>query len=202
MVGLWFVAAVLAMLIFILRWGGSLLVASDILPPRVDAAVVLQGSIEGQKARMAGAMRLLQQGIAGRVLLSVPKESYWGQSIPPVARAYLTREYGGEFANGVDFCETGPEVNSTFDEARALSACIKQHAWQTIVVVTSNYHTRRAGIIWRKTLPHDVPAVRLWMYGVPDADFQPRGWWRKRIYAKTWFMEFIKLVSTTAGAPE
>jgi hypothetical protein len=29
---------------------------------------------------------------------------------------------------------------------------------------------------------------------VPDPEFQARGWWRTRLYAKTWFMESLKLI--------
>ena len=45
----------------LLRWGGDLLISTDPLPARVDAAIVLQGSITGERARLAGAMSLLQQ---------------------------------------------------------------------------------------------------------------------------------------------
>jgi len=190
----WQVVAVLVVMLSLLRWGGYLLIASDLLPARVDAAVVLQGSISGEMARVAGAMQLAEQGIAGRVLLSVPKESYWGQSIPPAARSFIEKNYGSELASRVDFCETGPDVNSTEEEARELSHCIEEHGWQTVAVVTSNYHTRRAGNIWRKMLRKQNPSVHLWMHGIPDPEFQPRGWWHERLSAKTWFMEFVKLV--------
>jgi DUF218 domain len=179
-----------------LRWGGDLLVSSNPLPAHVDAAVILQGSIVGERARLAGAMSLLQQGIPNRVLLSVPRESYWGASIPPMARGYLEKNYGSEAAAKVDFCETGADVNSTEEEARALDACVHQHGWQSIAVVTSDYHTRRAGMIWRRTVNQQDPSIHLWIHGVNDPEFQARGWWRKRLYAKTWLLEFTKLIWT------
>jgi uncharacterized SAM-binding protein YcdF (DUF218 family) len=179
-----------------LRWGGSLLVSTDALPAHVDAAIVLQGSSLGERVRLAGAMRLLQQGVSDRVLLSVPRESYWGAPIPPMARGYLERNYGADAARQVDFCETGSEVNSTEEEARALDGCMQQHGWKSIVVVTSDYHTRRAGMIWRGTLRRQDPTVRAWVHGVADPDFQARGWWKRRLFAKTWLLEFSKLVWT------
>lgn len=193
---LWLFVAVATTLLCLLWWGGDLLIASDPLPAHVDAAVVLQGSISGEKARIAGAMRLLQRGVSGRALLSVPKESYWGQSIPPLARSYIETNYGGDLAARVDFCETGPDVNSTEQEASAISSCIQEHRWQSVAIVTSNYHTRRAGIIWRKTVKQYSLRVQLWIYGVPDPEFQPQRWWRRRLYAKTWFVECLKLVWT------
>jgi len=193
---LWSLFAAIILLISVLHWGGRLLVSGDPLPAHVDAAVVLQGSSIGERARLAGAMRLLQQGIPNRVLLSVPRESYWGASIPPMARTYLEKNYGVDAANHVDFCETGADVNSTEEEARALDDCVRQNGWQSIAVVTSDYHTRRAGMIWRKTVKQRDPSIHLWIHGVNDPEFQARGWWRKRLYAKTWLLEFTKLIWT------
>ena len=182
------------MLFALLHWGGDLLVSSDgPLSAHPDAAVVLQGSLMGERARLAEAMALLQQGVPGRVLLSVPGESYWGAPVPPMARVYLEKNYGVEAAARVDFCETGADVNSTEEEARALDNCVKQHGWKSIVVVTSDYHTRRAGMIWRRTLKQQDPSLKLWIHAASDPEFQARGWWRKRIYAKTWLLKFRKI---------
>jgi len=193
----WLVAAAVVIAFCLLRWGGRLLIASDSQPEHVDAALVLQGSIAAEKARIAGAISLLQRGVADRALLSVPKESYWGQSIPPVARSYLERVYGHDIAARVDFCETSGEVNSTLQEAQAVSPCIREHHWQSIVIVTSNYHTRRAGILWRKITGPD-PKIHIWIEGVTDPEFQ-QPWWRHRQSAKIWVMETVKLVWAALG---
>jgi DUF218 domain len=194
---LWLLGAA-AVIISLLFWGSNLLVASDQLPPHVDAAVVLQGSITAEKVRIAGALNLLQQGIPDRILLSIPPESYWGQPMPPVARNYLERTYGSVVAAKVDFCETGPEVDSTEQEAEAICGCIQQHGWKSIIVVTSDYHTRRAGLAWRRAIKKQIPQVRIWVHGAPDPDFQMQ-WWRSRRSAKIWFMECLKLVWAVPG---
>ena len=191
-------AAVVALVLFILLLGRSILVAND--PPRghVDAAVVLQGSIAAEKARIAGAVELLRRGTAGRVLISVPKESYWGQSIPPIARAWIEREYGNDFAARVDFCETGADVDSTRQEAQVLAGCIRDRKWTAVAIVTSDYHTRRAGMIWRRVVGQVGAGIRLWIEGVNDPEFsQP--WWKHRQGAKVFVMESVKLVSAYFG---
>src|SRR5439155_791473 len=38
--------------------------------------------------------------------------------------------------------------------------------------------------------------VRIFVYGVDDGEFEPRGWWRSRRYAKTFLFESVKLVWT------
>jgi uncharacterized SAM-binding protein YcdF (DUF218 family) len=191
---LWLAGIFAVLVVCFLHWGGYLLVARDSVPAHVDAAVVLQGSVASQKARVAAAMAMLQQGSAGRIALSLPKESYWGEQVSPIARQYLEKNYGAELAGKVDFCETDEDVNSTEQEAQTLSACIQEHGWKTIALVTSNYQSRRAEMIWRKTLPKRDPSIHLAVAGIPDPDYQPRGWWRQRLYAKIWFMEFTKLV--------
>lgn len=198
--GISWLLGLVALLAVVLLWrGGYWLIKSDPLPPHTEAAVVLQGSIVGQMARVDGAARLLQQGVAARMLLSVPKQSYWDESVVPMAQRYLENHFGKDVASRVDFCETDPEVNSTGQEAQALSRCIREHGWQSIVVVTSNYHTRRAGILWRKMLRESDLVIHLRMFGVDDPEFQPRKWWSKRLYAKTWVTEFSKLVWVELG---
>jgi uncharacterized SAM-binding protein YcdF (DUF218 family) len=193
----WLFAAGIVIVLGLLRWGGDLLIARNAPPSHVDAAIVLQGSIAAEKARIAGAMDLLRRGVADRVLLSVPKESYWGQSVPPVARSFLERNYGSELAARVDFCETSGEVNSTWQEAQALLPSIQERHWQSIVIVTSDYHTRRAGMLWRRMTKPD-PKTRVWVEGVKDPEFQPP-WWRHRQSAKIWVMESTKLAWTMLG---
>jgi uncharacterized SAM-binding protein YcdF (DUF218 family) len=190
-------AAAIVVVVCLLLWGGDLLIASDPPPDHVDAAIVLQGSIAAEKARIAGAMGLLRRGIAGRALLSVPKESYWGESIPPVARAYLERTYGSDLAARVDFCEMGGDVDSTVLEAAAVIPCIQERHWRSIVIVTSYYHTRRAGILWRRVIRRE-PTIHIWIDGVADPEFQ-QPWCRHRQSAKIWLMETTKLLWTALG---
>ena len=190
---LWLVAIFVVLTVCFLRWGGYLLVAGDSVQEHVDAAVVLQGSIGAENARTAAAMALLQRGSANRVAISVPRESYWGQEIPPIARPYLEKKYGTELAGRVDFCSTEPDLTSAQQEAQALSTCIQEHGWKSIALLTSNYQSRRVGMVWRKTLPTADQSVRVSVESLSDPDYQPRGWWRQRHYAETWLRESAKL---------
>jgi hypothetical protein len=91
---LWLVGIFAALIIGSLHWGGYLLLAGDSVPEHVDAAVVLQGSIASENARTAAAMAFLQRGSANRVAISAPRESYWDQEIPPIARRTSKRNMG------------------------------------------------------------------------------------------------------------
>ncbi len=175
--------------------GRELLIAVDPLPTHVEAAVVLQGSVTAEKARVAGAMNLAKGGVADRVMIIVPKESFWGQAIAPVARTYLERIYGAEISARVDFCETDGGVDSTGQEAEAALGCVQSHSWRSLAVVTSDYHTRRAGILWRRALRRRNSGINVTMQGVSEDDFQSP-WWRHRRSAKIWWNEATKLIWT------
>ncbi|MGH9402970.1 MAG: hypothetical protein ACRD2P_12775, partial [Terriglobia bacterium] len=82
-------------------------------------------------------------------------------------------------------------------EAHAVEQCLNAGKWRSVIVVTSNYHSRRAGRIWRAALAKADPPFKLYIDGVADGSFQPRGWWRKRTYARTWLLETSKLVWET-----
>src|SRR2546430_17740826 len=90
---LYVIAALVVVLACVLRWGSRMLVAHDALPSRTDCAVVLQGSLNGEKARLAGAIELLQRGAANDLLLSIPEKGFWDQDILPVALNYLKTTY-------------------------------------------------------------------------------------------------------------
>lgn len=189
---LWVLGILALVVLCLLNWGGYLLVARDSVPEHVDAAVVLQGSVASENARTAAAMELLQRGAANRVAISVPKESYWGGDLQLIARPYLEKKYGTDLAGRVDFCSTEPDLTSPQQEAQALGPCIQEHGWKSIALLTSNYESRRVGLVWRKTLP-DGDGVSVAVESVPDPEYQPRGWWRQGIYAKTWLRESAKL---------
>lgn len=191
--------ASLGLLVFVavvatLRWGGDLLVSSDSLPAHADAIVVLTGSTYGEQARREEAVRLLREERADRLVLSAPQIMYLGEWIPDLMRRYVERFYGVEQARRVVLCPQ--KADSTREEAEALRPCLERRGWRTVVVVTSNYHTRRASHIWRKVCKAADPPFRISVHGVPDGDFESRGWWRRRRYAKTFLGETIKLVWT------
>jgi len=180
--------------IAILRWGGHLLAVSDPLPPRAQAAVVLAGSMNGERVRREEAVRLLRQGRADYVVLSVPQVTYLGEWVPDMMKRHIARIYEPPEVARVLLCPI--EADSTQEEARGLRKCLEEHNWRRVIVVTSNYHTRRARHIWHEVFQDADPPFAISVFGVSDGDFQPQGWWRKRRYAKTFVEETSKLVWT------
>ncbi|MGH9432753.1 MAG: YdcF family protein [Terriglobia bacterium] len=192
------VLAVLALaaivVLIVLRYGGSWLVKTDPLPAHAEVAVMLDGPAKGVIARRAGAVNLLEGGVVDHVMLSMQSVTVWGENMPELARDYLLSNYGPQIADRVVFCFQ--DTDSTAAEALGLRQCLEQRNWRSVIVVTSQYHTRRAGMIWRHEFANANPPFKIWVHGVYDPDYRALGWWRSRRYAKTWLLEGTKTIWT------
>jgi uncharacterized SAM-binding protein YcdF (DUF218 family) len=73
------------------------------------------------------------------------------------------------------------DADNTREEAKTLAQVAKQKKWRSVIVVTSNFHTRRARYIFSHVFPEDI---RIRITGAPDGDFDPERWWEKRISVK------------------
>lgn len=189
------ILAVACAVVLLFRFGGELLVRSGPLPAHAQVAVALNGSIAGVLARTSEAVRLLKSGIVDNVIVSIPPRGYWGESIPAEANDYFTKHFGPTIAARIFYCVSN--ADSTIEEAHAIEECLKAKGWTSVVIVTSNYHSRRAGRIWRAEIVKANSPVNFHVDGVADGSFEPRGWWRKRVYAKTWLLETSKLIWET-----
>jgi len=69
------------------------------------------------------------------------------------------------------------DTDSTIEEAEAIAGLAKDHHWKTLVIVTSNYHTRRARYIYEKVIPTGITVN---VASARDGDFDPERWWEKR----------------------
>jgi uncharacterized SAM-binding protein YcdF (DUF218 family) len=83
------------------------------------------------------------------------------------------------------------DADNTREEAEALTKLATQRKWHTVIVVTSNYHTRRARYIFRKVFPQSIE-VRV--ARARDGDFDPQHWWEKRKSIKELTCEFAGMM--------
>ncbi len=83
------------------------------------------------------------------------------------------------------------DADSTLEEAQALARLTKDKKWRSVIVVTSNYHTRRARYIFRRVFPQGVE-VRV--ASARDGDFDPQRWWEKRKSFKELTREFAGMI--------
>jgi len=83
------------------------------------------------------------------------------------------------------------DADSTKEEAEALTRLVKEKKWRHIIVVTSNYHTRRARYIYHRVFPQEVEVC---VASARDGDFDPERWWEKRKSTKELTREMAGMV--------
>jgi uncharacterized SAM-binding protein YcdF (DUF218 family) len=69
------------------------------------------------------------------------------------------------------------DAENTREEAEVLAKLAVQKNWKRVIVVTSNYHTRRTRYIFRRVFPGKIAVS---VAGARDGDFDPEHWYEKR----------------------
>jgi uncharacterized SAM-binding protein YcdF (DUF218 family) len=85
------------------------------------------------------------------------------------------------------------DADGTLEEAQALTRLVRERKWHSVIVVTSNFHTRRARYIFQRVFPKGVE-VRV--ASAQDGDFDPEHWWEKRKSIKELTGEFAGMAVT------
>ncbi len=157
-------------------------------PCRSDCVLVLGGDHD---LRPAVAAALYKAGLARQVLVPVTGTSREVEAglIPPeddiVRRVLIAR---GVPASAIVRLP-GP-VASTADEAAALSRFLDYHPGRTVTVVTTDFHTRRARLLFRRA----NPGVPLHFVAAPSEDCDAGDWWQSEGGCVAYLGEYIKLV--------
>jgi len=83
------------------------------------------------------------------------------------------------------------DSNDTIDEAESLADLAKQKHWSRVIIVTSNYHTRRVRYIFDRIFPGPIAVS---VASARDADFDPEHWWQKKKSIKLFAHEFLGML--------
>jgi uncharacterized SAM-binding protein YcdF (DUF218 family) len=169
----------LAILVALASQAARFLVVDE--PEKSDAIVVLAGDT---KVRPVRGLDLLRQGMAPHLFLDAEtRDVIYDQPLVELVQRYVNSL--GE-ANRVSVCQiTG---YSTIAEADDVSRCLQSLGPHRVLIVTSDYHTRRALMIFRHRLPQyqfSAAAAR------NPAQFG-EAWWTHREWAKATFDEWAK----------
>lgn len=190
----WAIALLLLLALAVLSWRwwlplpGEFLVRVD-TPVKSDGIVVLAGDGYGNRIR-AGA-ELAKQGYAPIVLAS---GAAW---IYGVCECDLAIEYAVKHGYSRALFEPlRNEATSTDAEARTIFTEAQRRGWKSILIVTSDYHTRRTRMILNRLKPE---GLRLSVYAAPDRFFRPHEWWWHRESRKTFLTEWAKLGAALVG---
>jgi uncharacterized SAM-binding protein YcdF (DUF218 family) len=157
-------------------------------PQKADLIVVLGGDTSGSRA-MKGC-ELLKSGFADRLWLSGSMEVF-GKTESTLAAEFLTSQ-------GCTVDKVTPlqnRVDSTRDESIVIGKLMREQGIRKYLLVTSNYHTRRSGKVFREMSP-ELEAV---VVSADNSDFPVGQWWKFRHSRRTAFYEWLKTISYWIG---
>ena len=163
-------------------------------PTRADAIVALTGP---SAERVNAAIRLLEQDKGERVLISGVNREVRRQEL----RA-LTPGSNRLFNCCVDL---GFEAEDTVGNAQEIAAWADSKGYDSLIVVTSDYHMPRALTEIRAA----APGVELTAYAVETPSLDNSRWWKAAVTARRMTLEYMKylaalgraMVSGAAAAP-
>jgi uncharacterized SAM-binding protein YcdF (DUF218 family) len=176
-----FGCVVVAALLF---WGaGRYLVINS--PTLSDTIIVLAGG--DYEIRFWKAFRLLQDGYGKQLLLDENIDiRIFGFSRAELAQDFVQHIPG----NGVGKVYLCPiRGDSTLEESRYVGSCVSQYGGQSILLVTSDYQTRRALSIFT----HMFPQYHWSIAAAEDSSTFGKNWWERREWAKRTVTEWTKL---------
>ena len=183
---LFFVACLLAAGIFhnqLLWQMGAWLVNAE-PPQQTDIVVVIGGDFAGD--RITKGAELVRAGFAPRVLVSGSGAIYGRHeaelSIDLAVRHGFPRE---------DFTPFLFPALSTADEAQAVVAELRHRGIHRFTVVTTSFHTARAGRIFRRA----APGFEVHVVEAPNKYWDHGHWWKHREGRKLWFFEAVKTLA-------
>ncbi len=186
----WLIVAVLLLAAFAthavwLRALGDFLVFDE-PPAAADIVVVLAGGYRGN--RILRAAELVREGFAPRVLVS--GTPYYDRSESELAIEFAVRRGYPR----VWFLALPSRARSTREEASIIMAELRRLGVRSFLLVTSDYHTRRARACFRQ-IADGMPFRTI---AASDEDFASP-WWRSRVGQKTVFLEWTKLIAWRLG---
>jgi hypothetical protein len=174
------VALILMVLVFVVARSSRYLIVDE--PRKSDVILVLAGETERRPAR---AQELLRQGYGAKLILDVPvNPRFYGASQQELAQRFI--EALPE-AKQMSVCPiTGL---STQEESRDAARCLGASGVHSILIVTSDFHTRRALSIFRR----ELPGYDLSVAAATDSRQFGMNWWTNRQWAKVNLEEWMRL---------
>lgn len=165
---------------FFVLAAGRLLVVNH--PEHADVILVLAGETESRPQR---GVELLQAGYAPRLILDVStREMIFNLKLPDLAQRWV-----GSLDQSQQISVCPIAGLSTRDETHEANQCIRRVNAHNVLLVTSDFHTRRASSIFE----HELPQYHFTVTAAYNPPTFGTAWWRNREWAKTTFYEWVRL---------
>jgi uncharacterized SAM-binding protein YcdF (DUF218 family) len=155
-----------------------------------DAIVCLSG---GKVTRVPETLRLWNQGYASSIYLTDEKKP--NKEFSKLESGNL--KFAQSVARKMELNATwqtipslGDGATSTFDEAEDVLAYAKQKDWKRIIIVTDEFHTRRARYAFEKIF--DGSGIEVESAGATNEIFSDDDWWESDKGISCYVLETIK----------
>jgi uncharacterized SAM-binding protein YcdF (DUF218 family) len=159
-------------------------------PEHADVILILGGGVDD--SRYWRAVELMKAGYADKIVLDAEERiAKYGKSNPQLAREFLDRVD----AQNTTVCPAYGD--STYAETEDAARCLAPMKVSSVLIVTSDYHTRRAFSIFKARLPRyrwSVAGAFVPYEHGTEQRLPADNWWRNRRWAKTVLDEWERLV--------
>ena len=151
-------------------------------PQKADAIIVLTGG----QSRIDAALGLLKSGKGERLLIS---------GVNPVASSESLRAATGADRALFKCCvDIDREALDTIGNAEESAEWVEKHNYQSVILVTNNYHMPRSLLEMRRLLQHATVAP----YPVVNSRLEHGGWLAKPDALRVIFTEYTKYLAALA----
>ena len=159
-------------------------------PKSVDYVMVLGG---GETTRPFVAAALVRAGLAQRALVgNITPDTDARDGITLSASERNCRILRRRGVADEDVVLLPGNCGNTFDEATALADFLRDDPQAEVIVVTHNFHTRRARWVFRRVLGDR--ADRVTFVSAPVYELSPKNWWRSDRGVQLVVGEYFKLL--------
>lgn len=161
-------------------------------PAKADIGVVLAGDYWGH--RIEKAAQLIQAGYIPQALISGPSGFYGLHECDFAIPFIVHKGYPA-----ADFIPLPHDARSTLEEAQVVLPELRRRKVRSFLLITSNYHSRRAARIFRyvgRSIGY-MPAMHV--VTAPDEVFRSADWWKSREGRKTVATEWSKTLAFDLG---
>ena len=157
-------------------------------PAKADIGIVLAGDNTGN--RILKGADLVRAGYVPLLLVSGPEFYDMHESDAEIAMA-VHKGFPAEWFVGVP-----NSSHSTREESVLFLKELRARGVHSVLLVTSNYHTARAGRIFRATIRAAGDDITLRTVAAPNPYFDEKNWWHDREGLKMVFIEWSKTIAT------
>jgi len=176
------VIVVLAGLLWMASRAGYWLVIDH--PEKSDVIVVLDG--DATDGRYWQGIDMLRSGYGKEVLVDAMDDQLkYGKTEAQSEKEFI-HESAGVLEPQVTVCSI--RAWSTAEETRFVDKCLQKFRPKRVLIVTSDYHTRRALSVFR----HELPQYEWSVSASHDPTEYGRRWWTHRQWAKRFLDEWEK----------